>query len=427
MKPIAAPRAAPLAVLLALAGPAGAQDPGSAPIPIDPQLPRSERMALSEIHRHQQGTSPTFSERKVWGYVHGVVLTAIEQVGRRTGNPLYLDYVKSYGDQMVGEDGAIEDYAVGEYNLDNINPANVLFDLLDRTGEARYRAALARVRSQLDGQPRVYLGGFWHKQIYTNQMWLDGLYMAQPFRANYERRWGDPEAFEDIARQFMVMERQARDPTTGLLYHGWDCSREMFWADKITGLSSSFWGRAIGWYAMGLVDTLDHFPADHPRRPELIAILNRTVDAMTAVQDEAGVWWQVLDMPGREGNYPEATVSTMMTYVLLKGVRMGYLDRSRLDAAARAWRGLFAVFVTVDPDDHEMHLAHCCSVSGLGGKGTRRDGTFAYYISEPVRANDGKGTGPFIRACIEVETMPEWLPDGAAEWRERFEVAEKAR
>ena len=375
-------------------------------------------MTLSEIHRLQLGISKNLSQTaKRWGYVYGLILPAINDVSQRTGKDLYYQLSESFAERMVNEDGTIDNYRRELFNIDYISAGNVLFYVYERTGEERYKKALDLLRSQLDEHPRVYSGGFWHKQIYTNQMWLDGLYMGSPFYAHYEKLYGDGSNFEDVARQFIIMERQARDFETGLLYHGWDSAAKMFWADPITGLSKNFWGRGVGWYAMGLVDTLDYFPEDHPRRDDLIAILRRLADALAKVQDPSGVWWQVLNMPNREGNYKEATGSNMITYAILKGVRKGYLDLSYLDMAAKAWKGIHAEFITVDEDDHEVHMDHSCAVAGLGGKvradGTydqRRNGTFEYYINEPIRFDDGKATGPFIRAALEIETMNEWLP-----------------
>ncbi len=411
-----------LGVFLLAGRAAFAQLPPKERVVIDPQLPWSERMALSEILRQQQGVSSTYGkDGKHWDYATSLVLCSIQDVWRKTGKAIYYEFPKSFGDSMVKADGTILSYEVQEYNIDNVTPGNVLFLLYEKTKEERYRKALALLRSQLDGQPRVYSGGFWHKKIYTNQMWLDGLFMGSPFYAHYEQQFGTGTNFEDVARQFIIMERQARDFETGLLYHGWDSAAKMFWADPITGLSKNFWGRGIGWYAMGLVDALDYFPKDHPRRPELIAILRRVCDAMAKVQDPSGVWWQVVNRPNGPGNYKEATVTSMMTCAVLKGVRMGYLAPSYLDMAAKSWNGMLAQFVTVDADDHEVHMDKSCQVAGLGGA-ARRDGTYEYYVREKIRFDDGKAVGPFIRSALEIESMDQWLPPAAASKQAMFNL-----
>lgn len=380
---------------------------------IPEDLPWSERMLQSEMKRHPEAWMIDFQKRPRWGYVNGLVLLATEKVWKATGKQVYFDWVKCYADRMVRDDGTIEGYKIEKYNIDHVNAGKILFDVYKQTGEKKYRKALDLQRSQLDGQPRVNAGGFWHKQIYTNQMWLDGLYMGSPFYAQYATTFGDPENLYDVALQFILMETHARDPRSGLLYHGWDESHQMHWCNPQTGLSSNFWGRSNGWYMMALVDALDFFPEDHPWRGKLIAILQRQVEAIDKVQDPAsGVWWQVLDQGNREGNYLEATCSTMFTYSILKGVRKGYLDQKYLGTASLGYKGVFQNLVTVDEGTGEVHLNHCCAVAGLGGK-NKRDGSFEYYINERKRSDDGKGTGPFIMMALEVESMGDWLPENS--------------
>jgi len=406
-----------LALTLVAGHPSYAQKAPEVNIYIDPTLPWSERMALSEIHRLQMNISKNLSQTsRKWGYLYGLMLPALNDVAKRTGKDVYYQLSQSFAEMRIKPDGTIHGYDVKVYNIDHISAGNVLFYVYERNREERYKKAMDLVRSQLDSHPRTFNGGFWHKKIYTHQMWLDGLYMCNPFYAHYEQLYGDGSNYEDIARQFIIMERQARDFETGLLYHGWDSAAKMFWADPITGLSKNFWGRGVGWYAMGLVDTLDYFPEDHPRRDDLIAILKRLADAMAKVQDPSGLWWQVLNMPNRKGNYKEATVTNMFTYSVIKGVRKGYLDPSYLDMAAKAWQGIHTEFITVDDDDHEVHMDNSCGTAGLGSKvradGTydqRRDGTFEYYASEKIRFDDGKATAPFIRAALDIESMDEWL------------------
>ena len=258
------------------------------------------------------------------------------------------------------------------------------------------------LRRQLAGHPRTRSGGFWHKHIYPNQMWLDGIYMAAPFYAEYARTFDEPDAFDDIAHQIILIEEHTRDPQTGLLYHAWDESKQQPWADPETGCSPHFWGRAMGWYAMAIVDVLDYFPENHPRREAIIAILRRVSDALTRVQDEAtGLWFQVLDQREREGNYLESSASCMFVYALAKGVRKSYLPEQFLAAARRGYRGILQEFITVDATGL-VSLDKTCAVAGLGGN-PYRDGSFAYYVGEKVAANDYKGVGPFILASLEME------------------------
>jgi unsaturated rhamnogalacturonyl hydrolase len=245
-----------------------------------------------------------------WHYEYGLVHRAFEQVWLRTGDDKYYDLIKRDIDSFVGDDGSIRTYSVEEYNLDQINPGRSLFMLHRRTGNEKYKRAACLLREQLKGQPRTHAGGFWHKQIYPYQMWLDGIYMASPFYAEFGQAFGEPAAFDDVAFQIIVIEQRTRDPKAGLLYHGWDESRQMAWANPETGCSPHFWSRAMGWYAMALVDVLDYFPSDHPRHRDIVEILERTLAAVVKVQDQAtGLWYQVLDQGDRAGNYREASGS----------------------------------------------------------------------------------------------------------------------
>ena len=361
----------------------------------------SVRMAESVMKR------PLWRAAK-WAYEWGLVLRSIEQVWLKTHEDRYLEYVRTAVDEFVDPGGNIRTYRLEEYNLDRINPGKLLFRLYSETGEERYRRAVHLLRQQLRTHPRTSEGGFWHKHIYPHQMWLDGIYMAAPFYAEFAATFDEPEAFDDVAHQILLIQKQTRDPVTGLLYHGWDESRSQKWADPETGCSPSFWGRAMGWYAMGVVDVLDHLPVDHPRRGAIIRVLQEMIASLVAVQDPlAGVWHQVLDQGDREGNYLEASASCMFVCAMAKGVRKGYIDREYLDAAQRGYAGILDQFVEVDGQGL-VNLNQICSVAGLGrGPGQPekpyRDGSFEYYIGEPVVANDHKGVGSFILASLEVE------------------------
>jgi unsaturated rhamnogalacturonyl hydrolase len=361
----------------------------------------SVRMADSVMQR------PLWRAEK-WAYEWGLAFKSIEQVWRKTHDDRYWDYIQRNVTRFVGPDGDIRTYRLEEYNLDRINPGKLLFPLYSETGDERYKRAASLLRQQLRTHPRTREGGFWHKQAYPHQMWLDGIYMAAPFCAEFARTFDEPEGFDDVAHQVVLIAEHTRDPVSGLLYHGWDESRSQRWADPETGCSPNFWGRAMGWYAMGIVDVLDHLPANHPRRAQIIRILQDVIAAVAAVQDPpTGLWYQVLDQGDREGNYLEASASCMFVYALAKGARKGYIDTEYLDVARRGYAGIVKHFVQVD-DQGVVNLHRICSVAGLGRQAGElekpyRDGSFEYYIGEEIVANDHKGVGPFILASVQVE------------------------
>jgi unsaturated rhamnogalacturonyl hydrolase len=339
-----------------------------------------------------------------WNYDQGVVLQGIEGVWHRTGNGNYFSYMQKSMDHFIGEDGNISTYDPDTYNLDNILCGRVLLSLYKITLKEKYFKAARHLYDQLKTQPRTKSGGFWHKKIYPNQMWLDGLYMAEPFYAEWAATFHHPEDFKDIANQFIQMEKHARDPATGLLYHGWDESRQQAWANKTTGCSPNFWSRAMGWYGMALVDVLDYFPPNRPERKELIAILNRYIEAIRKVQDqETGLWWDVLNFPGRKGNYFEASGSCMFVYTIAKAVRRGWAPSSAITAAKAGFDGILHRFIEKTASG-QLNLNGTVSVSGLGGH-PYRDGSFDYYISEKIRTNDPKGMGAFLLAANEMDLI----------------------
>jgi unsaturated rhamnogalacturonyl hydrolase len=347
--------------------------------------------------------SPILSEK--WQYESGVVLKGFEQVWRETKDRKYFDYIKQNVDRLVDADGNIKGYKVEEYNLDEINMGKLLFTLYAEATEPkdkeRYKKAAFLLRSQIKSQPRTSEGGFWHKNKYPNQMWLDGLYMASPFLAQFAAVFNEPALFDEVAKQILLVEQHTRDPKTGLLYHGWDESKKQRWADPQTGQSPQFWGRAMGWYAMAIVDVLDYLPKKHPKRVAVQAVLRRLATALASVQDKTtGVWWQVLDAGARDKNYPEASASAMFVYALSKGVRNGWLDKKKLgDVAARGYQGILDRFVEVN-DKGDVNVKSICKVAGLGGD-PYRDGSYEYYTTTEVVTNDPKGVGAFILASAE--------------------------
>lgn len=337
-----------------------------------------------------------------WTYEYGVVLKGLEGVWLYTGDARYFSFIQKGIDTFVNPDGTIRTYSATEYNLDNINTGRSLLLLYKVTGQEKYRKAAAALREQLKTHPRTSDGGFWHKKIYPNQMWLDGLYMAEPFYAEYAATFHEDADFDDIAKQFMLMEQHARDPKTGLLYHGWDESKQQKWANPATGTSPNFWDRAMGWYAMALVDTLDYFPSSHPKRGELIGILNRLAKAVAKFQDpKSGLWYQVMDKSTGKGNYLETSGSSMFVYALAKGARNGYLPSSNLAIAQRGYKGLISGYAKSDANG-QFNLDGTVSVAGLGGN-PYRDGSYEYYLSEKVVTNDPKGVGAFLMACNEMD------------------------
>ena len=372
-------------------------------VTISDQLPWSERMAQSVIKRNPEAWMIDFRDSPKWNYTHGLVLLSLLEVWDKTDDDQYFSYVKSFADTLIDEEGSIRGgYDIANFNIDHIKPGNILFDLYEESGDERYLTAMQTLRTQLQWQPRTSEGGFWHKLRYPWQMWLDGLYMGTPFYTEFAVRFDEPAAFDDIANQFQIIEKNAKDANTGLLYHGWDESRVQQWSNDETGLSQCFWARAVGWYAMALVDVLDHYPAEHPRRQELIDNLQRTMEAIAQYQDtDKGLWYQVMDAGNREGNYLESTASCMFVYAMAKGVNKGYLPNSYMDLAKKAYDGILEEFIEV-ADEGEVLIHKCCAVAGLGGD-PYRSGSYEYYINEEIRSNDPKATGPFILASLELE------------------------
>jgi unsaturated rhamnogalacturonyl hydrolase len=336
-----------------------------------------------------------------WSYDVGLYLEAIGNVYARTGEQKYLDYIIHYMNRFVREDGSIRYYTQQSFNIDYVRNGKTLLYVYEKTKNQKYLKAAQYVRKQLDHHPRTKEGGFWHKKVYPHQMWLDGLYMGQPFYANYSLIFNEYDKFDDIANQFILMEKHARDPKTGLLYHAWDESREQQWANKETGTSANFWGRAMGWYGAALVDVLDYFPKDHPKHQAIVDILNRYVVAIVKIQDKkSGLWYQVLDKPEVEGNYKEASASSMFVYVMAKASRLGYVPKNIKNNAIKGYNGLVSNFIEKG-NDGLYHLNGTVQVSGLGGN-PYRDGSVAYYLSEPVIQDDPKGMGAFILAANEL-------------------------
>lgn len=367
-------------------------------------VPWSIRMADSEMQR--RGDSFLYNEnvKTSWVYETAVFMKGLEQVWRQTGEEKYFAYIKKFVDSYVEPEGSIKTYELEEYNIDHVNPGKLLLTLYNATQDETYKKAAFLTMKQLESHPRTKEGGFWHKKIYPWQMWLDGIYMGSPFYAEFAQMFDRPEAFDDIANQIIFVANHTHDPKTGLYYHGWDESKQQKWADPATGCSPNFWGRAIGWYAMGIVDVLDFFPNDHPKREQIIGILRNIASGVQKYQDEkTGLWYQVMDQGGREGNFLEASASSMFVYALAKAARNGYLDQHYFAVAEKGYRGILENFIKMEPDGR-VTLTQICQVAGLGGK-PYRDGSYEYYISTPIVDNDLKGVGPFIMASVEMERL----------------------
>lgn len=359
------------------------------------------KIADSEMTHNPELWMTDFVKQPKWDYTQGLVAKAILHVYDATGNQKYFDHVKGFGDFFINENGEIKTYKLTDYNIDRVNGGIFLFDMYNHTGDKKLLKAIELLRSQLATHPRVSEGAFWHKKVYPHQVWLDGLYMGSPFYARYAYEFNQPELFDDIYTQFKVCDKYTQDAKTGLNYHGWDESREQKWADKITGQSPNFWSRSIGWYMMAIVDVLQYMPENHPNRNDMLAILNRLSGALVKFQDKkTGMWYQVTNLPKREGNYLESTGTAMYAYAMAKAVNNGYLPKKYRRIAEKAFDGLVK-YSTKKNDDGTISITNCCSVAGLGGN-PYRDGSYEYYISEPIRNDDPKAIGPFIMAALEL-------------------------
>lgn len=391
------------------------------------QKPYSIRMAESEMKRCPAAADLDGMGGKLkWNYTTGLELLSFldavsatrnadcgafsaEQPALSSSKSRILEYVDAWYDAIIREDGSVgANYKKSNYSLDHVCPARTLFKLHELTGKQKYRACMDSIYAQVCSQPRTEAGAFWHKKIYPYQVWLDGLYMGSPFYAQYSATLLNSTHekcvnFDDIADQFRIAYSKCYDYSTGLLRHAWDETGSMFWADPYTGRSTHSWGRAMGWYVMALVDVLDWVPADHPARPDLLGILHGILETLPRYADkETLMWYQVLDCPGREGNYIESTCSAMFTYAYLKAVEKGY-EPQYAKYAKRLYRNLVKTFIREEADG-TITLTQCCAVAGLGGK-DHRSGDYEYYIHEKITENDPKGVGPFIWASLIYERI----------------------
>jgi unsaturated rhamnogalacturonyl hydrolase len=360
----------------------------------------SIRMADSEMARRGDSLAWKPGGSAKWDYTAGLFTLSLLKLNERSSDPRYVQFAEKAISSFIDTNGMIQGYKAEEYQLDSINPGKTVLALYRITKDERYRQAARLLRAQLHKQPRTSEGGFWHKQRYPEQMWLDGIYMASPFYAQYAQLIEKAdEPFDDVAKQIRLVAAHTYDAATGLFYHGWDEAKKQEWANKTTGTSSNFWGRAIGWYGMALVDVLDYFPTNHPARAEILSTLEKVCAGIAKYQDPvSGLWYQVMDQGNRKGDYLEATASAMFVYTLAKALNHSYVSPDYVTAAVKGYRGLIQKLTKVNGD--KVSLTQCCSVAGLG---YGRDGSFNYYVKEPVVDNDLKGVGPFILAGIEMQ------------------------
>ncbi|STO18519.1 glycoside hydrolase family 88/105 protein [Flavobacterium hibernum] len=360
----------------------------------------SERTALTILNKYPNAWQIDGTEKPKWDYKMGLVLSAFEKLYQKTNEKVYLNYIKGYADEMIDADGNIKKYDIKEYNIDCANPAKLLFNLYDVTKDKRYLKVLQQIRTQLESQPRTASGGFWHKQIYPNQMWVDGLYMAEPFYTEYTVKYENGKALDDVAKQFELVQNHHVDKKTGLVYHAWDESKEIGWANTEIGTSPTIWGRGIGWYMMALVETLDYYPKTNKNYKTLVGYLNQIAKSVDKNKSASGLWYQVADKPEMTGNYLESSSSGMIIYALAKGADKGYLASGYKKMALKSFDAYVKEFVKKD-DKGQVIISNVSSNVGLGGK-PFRDGTNQYYINSKTKDNSSPALAAFLLSAIEL-------------------------
>lgn len=338
-------------------------------------------------------------DKPKYEYDYGLLGDAIYSL--REVDSKYAKYMKDYIDYFLHDDGQIDGQKTSDYNIDRVRPGNSMISLYQDYGDEKYKLGVETLVNQMEGQPRTNSGGFWHKKIYPYQMWLDGIYMAEPFLVRYATVFNQPKWYDEATFQMEEAYKRTLDPETGLVYHAWDESKQERWCNPETGQSKHFWSRGTGWFMMALVDVLEYLPEDHPERKKLITILNDLSAALLKVQDsETGLWYQVLNMGGREGNYLEASGSAMFIYAYAKGAKMGVLDVKYLEVANSCFDSFIENLVT-EGEDGYPNLNNTVGGCGLGGN-PYREADYNYYITEKKVVNDPKGVGPVIMAAVEL-------------------------
>lgn len=366
-----------------------------------PENSTAQRFADSEMKRFPEAWQLDHGKRLYFGYSQGLGASAMLQLWKKTGDNRYYTYIENWADTLINNSGEIHLYKPETFNIDYVNSGKMLFDIYSKTGNPKYKLAMDLLIKQLKSHPRTSEGGYWHKLIYPNQIWLDGIYMGSPFMAQYGKVFNEPAWIDEAIHQVTLCYKRTYDENTGLLFHAWDESKKQQWANPETGHSPNFWGRSIGWFFMATVDVLDFVPENHPRRNELIQILRQQAKVMSKYQSKNGLWFQVVDKAKSAGNYEEASVSSMCMYAIAKSVNKGYIPACYRKAALKAYNGIMKHLIVNEPDGY-LTLTKCCAVAGLGGD-PYRNGSYEYYINERIRDNDAKATGPFILGCIELQ------------------------
>lgn len=337
-----------------------------------------------------------------WNYIDGCMMTSLLSLYHETHDQKYLNFVKTFIDYYVFEDGTIRGYHKENYNTDDICESRVLFDLDRIFHDPKYKKAIELTYTHIQEQPRTHEGNFWHKKIYPNQVWLDGLFMAQPFYTKYETYLNNKKNYADIKHQFEMVRNRMFNEDKKLYYHGYDASKSIFWANQKTGLSQNFWLRAMGWFVVAIVDVYEEFHDEETRNSFFKPLLKEIIDGLLLYQDQKSkLFYQVVDMPKEKGNYLETSGSALISYAILKGVRLNALDETYIPIGLSIFDGITQNYLT--EKDGDLNMGGICLVAGLGpDTNLRRDGSFAYYISEPIVENDAKGVGPLIMAYTEV-------------------------
>ncbi|WP_428232275.1 glycoside hydrolase family 88/105 protein [Flavobacterium sp.] len=360
----------------------------------------SERTARTILNKYPKAYQIDGTEKPKWDYKMGLVLSAFEKLYQKTNDKKYFDYIKEYADEMIDAEGNIKKYDLKEYNIDCANPGKLLFSLYDATKDKRYLKVIQELRTQLETQPRTASGGFWHKQIYSNQMWIDGLYMAEPFYTEYTVKYENGKALDDVAKQFELVQNHLVDKKTGLVFQAWDESKEIAWANPETGTSPTIWGRGIGWYMMALTETLEFYPKAHPKYKVLTGYLNQIAKSAVEHKSTAGLWYQVADKPDLKDNYVESSSSGMIIYALAKGANKGYLPSNYKKIAQKSFDAYIKEFVKKD-EKGEVTISNVSSNVGLGGK-PFRDGTNEYYIKSKAKDSSSPALAAFLLSAIEL-------------------------
>jgi len=383
------------------------------------QTPVSVQMVKSELIRNADCVNIDYNTVLKWNYTHGLLLQSMLLTAQQYPElSAEVDpYVYHYVDTCIHADGSIERYKLTNYTLDHVNAGKMLMMAYDKWPEPRFRQALDTLYTQLQSHPRVAEGGFWHKKAYPHQMWLDGLYMEAPFYAEYAKRFltgtAQDSAYADVVNQFMTVARHTYDSENGLYRHAWDEAHEQAWCNPETGQAPHVWGRALGWFAMAMVDVYSFLPTDNTGRDSLASILVPLCEKLLPYQQPSKAWQQVIDQTGREGNYDETSCTCMFAYTFMKGALLGMLPKEYYKIGYDTWKGINENFIVADLDTNQqptgtISLTRVCGVAGLGGN-PYRSGDYDYYINEIIRDNDPKGIGPFIMASLIAEANGENL------------------